>query len=121
MDRIVLEGLAFFGRHGVLPAERTLGAVFTVDIELGLDLAAAGRTDDLAQTLDYRLAHEAAREVVEGEPLNLIEAVAERIASRLLALERVETVTVRVHKSPALGGPFKNLHVELTRHRGHDA
>jgi len=52
-DRILLEGMIFHGRHGTLPAERELGQPFVVDIELRLDLQAAGLSDDLTQTVDY--------------------------------------------------------------------
>lgn len=117
MDRILLEGLAFFGRHGVFPAERELGARFVVDVELEADLAPAGRSDHLEDTVDYSHAYEVVRQVVEGESCHLIEAVAERIAGRLLALERVERVTVRVRKRPPLPGEFAAFGVEVTRPR----
>ncbi len=115
MDRLLLEGMAFFGHHGVHPAERELGARFVVDAELELDLAAAGRSDRLEDTLDYRQPYSAVREVVEGDPCNLIEALAERIADRLLALDRVSRVTVRVRKRPPLRGEFASFGVEVTR------
>src|SRR6266699_2880415 len=100
MDRILMEGMVFFGRHGVHPAERELGARFTVDVDLETDLAAAGASDRLEDTVDYTAAHRLVGEVVGGEPCNLIEAVAERIAARLLTLDRVRRVTVRVRKRP---------------------
>ncbi len=117
MDRILLEGLAFFGRHGVFPAERELGARFTVDVELEADLATAGRSDHLEDTVDYAHAYEVVRQVMEGEPCHLIEAAAERIADRRLALERVERVTVRVRKRPPMPGEFAGFGVEVTRQR----
>src|SRR5438094_584289 len=57
MDRILMEGMAFFGRHGVFPAERELGARFTVDVELMGDLreaAASDRLDDTVNVLGLR-------------------------------------------------------------------
>ena len=110
-----MEGMAFFGRHGVFPAERELGARFTVDAILEGDLRAAGRSDRLEQTIDYARAYDLVRDVVEGEPRHLLEAVAERVAERLLELPRVERVTVRVHKKPPLPGEFRSVSVELTR------
>ena len=110
-----MEGMAFFGRHGVFPAERELGARFTVDIELEGDLHAAGRSDRLEDTIDYARAYELVREVVEGEPFHLLEAVAERICERLLVLPRVERATVRVHKKPPLPGEFRSFGVEISR------
>lgn len=98
-DRILLEGMVFHGRHGTLPAERELGQPFVVDVELRLDLRPAGLSDDLLKTVDYGEVHRLARQVVEGEPVNLTETVAERIAHA--ALEEhpiVEAVRVKVKK-----------------------
>src|SRR5438874_1780731 len=117
MDRLLLEGMVFFGRHGALPAERELGARFTVDVELGLDLRAAGRSDLAADTVDYSKAYEAVREVVEGEPCKLLEAVAERIAARLLDFEHAQRATVRVRKQPPVPGEFRAFGAEVTRVR----
>jgi dihydroneopterin aldolase len=112
-----MEGMAFFGRHGAFPAERELGARFTVDVELESDLRAAGQSDRLEDTVDYARAYELVREVVEGEPCHLLEAVAERIAERMLSFERVERATVRVQKKPPLEGEFRSFSVELVRSR----
>jgi dihydroneopterin aldolase len=117
MDRILLEGMTFFGHHGVYEAERELGTHFTVDVELELDLAAAGRSDRLEDTLDYREPYRLVREVVEGEPVHLVEALAERAAQRLLALERVASVRVAVRKRPPLAGGFRSIGVEVVRSR----
>ena len=98
-DRIVLEGMVFHGRHGTLPAERELGQPFIVDVELRLDLRPAGLSDELAQTVNYGEVHRRAREIVEGEPVNLTETVAERIAAAVLEDHpAVETVRVKVAK-----------------------
>jgi dihydroneopterin aldolase len=115
MDRLLLEGMTFFGRHGALPAERELGARFNVDVVLEADLAAPGRSDRLEDTVDYVRAYRVVQEVVEGDPCRLLEAVAERIASRLLALEGVRRATVRVRKRPPLEGEFRAFGVEVTR------
>jgi dihydroneopterin aldolase len=115
MDRIVMEGMVFFGRHGALAAERELGARFTVDVELQCDLAAAAESDRLQDTVDYSEAYEDVREVVEGEPCQLLEAVAGRIADRLLDYDRVAAATVRVWKRPPLPGEFRAFGVEVTR------
>jgi 7,8-dihydroneopterin aldolase/epimerase/oxygenase len=116
-DRIVLTGMVFHGRHGALPAERELGQRFTVDVELEADLRRAGTTDRLADTVNYVDAYEIVGEIVDGPPLNLLEAVAERIAGRLLELPGVARVTVRVHKRPPLPGEFHDAAVEVTRGR----
>jgi dihydroneopterin aldolase len=117
MDRILMEGMAFFGRHGVFPAERELGARFTVDVELMGDLGDAAVNDRLDSTINYAQAYELVKQVVEGDPCHLLEAVAQRIADRMLQLPRVEQATVRVQKRPPLEGEFRSFGVELTRSR----
>ncbi|HMQ33694.1 MAG TPA: dihydroneopterin aldolase [Chloroflexaceae bacterium] len=98
-DRIILEDMIFFGYHGTRPEENTLGQRFVVDVALHLDLRAAGEADDLAATVDYSAVHARARAIVEGPPLRLTEAVAERIAAAVLAEHpAVEAVEVRVRK-----------------------
>lgn len=98
-DRIILEGMVFFGYHGTRPEERSLGQRFVVDVALQLDLRAAGEADDLAATVDYSQVHSRARAIVEGPALKLTEAVAERIAAAVLAEHPlVQAVEVRVRK-----------------------
>jgi 7,8-dihydroneopterin aldolase/epimerase/oxygenase len=98
-DRILLEGMVFHGRHGTLPAERELGQPFVVDLELRLNLRPAGLSDDLEQTVDYGKVHRRAKEIVEGQPVNLTETVAERIAAAVLEeYPPVEAVRVKVTK-----------------------
>lgn len=112
-----MEGMAFFGHHGVYPAEREIGTHFTVDVELELDVAEAARTDRLEDTIDYRDAHRLVREVVEGEPCSLLETVAARAAERLLTVERVQRVTLTLRKRPPLRAPFRSVGVEVSRSR----
>ncbi|MGB3635093.1 MAG: dihydroneopterin aldolase [Rubrobacteraceae bacterium] len=98
-DRILLEGMIFYGYHGTLPAERDLGQRFVVDVELHCDLQPAGRSDDLTKTVDYSEVYRQAREVAEGDPVNLTETLAERIASAVLEQHTpVEAVRVKVAK-----------------------
>jgi len=98
-DRISLTGLTFIGRHGVLPAERSLGQRFVVDVTLECDTTAAGQSDDLAHTIDYSAVYEIVREIVTGPPRNLIESVAAAIADETLRTQsRASAVTVRVAK-----------------------
>lgn len=101
-DRIELTGLRVRGRHGVLPEERRLGQDFIVDLVCWLDLTAASESDDLNDTVNYAELAQIAHDVVTGEPLDLIEAVAGRIASA--AMERfaeLHAVEVTVHKPAA--------------------
>jgi dihydroneopterin aldolase len=118
-DRIVLAGMLFLARHGVNEREKAEEQRFEVDVELGVDLRAAGSSDDLAQTIDYRGAYEIVRSVVEGPSVDLIETLAETIARELLAAdEGVEEVVVRVRKPDVdLGGPLDAAGVEIQRGR----
>jgi dihydroneopterin aldolase len=117
-DRVLLTGLVFVGRHGVLPGERGVAQRFEVDLEIAADLREAGRRDDLSRTVDYRQAYAIVRDVVLGPPLGLVEAVAEAIAARVLVLPRVSAVTVRVRKPAVhLGGPLEAAGVEIHRAR----
>ena len=101
MDRITLTGLEAFGHHGVLPHERQYGQRFVVDATLEVDLGPAGASDDLDDTIDYgRLSGDIAA-IVTGEPVDLIEALAARLATRCLDDTRVQAVEVTVHKPSA--------------------
>lgn len=120
-DRIILEGMVFFGYHGTRPEENTLGQPFVVDVALHLDLRAAGEADDLAATVDYSEVHRRARAIVEGPPLKLTEAVAERIAAAVLADHpAVSAVEVRVRKPNVRLGDtvLAGSVVEIVRRRG---
>jgi 7,8-dihydroneopterin aldolase/epimerase/oxygenase len=119
-DRILLEGMVFFGYHGTLPAERELGQRFVVDVELRLDLRPAGLADDLNLTVDYGEVHRQARQVVEGEPVDLVETVAERISASVLEEHpAVELVRVRVSKPDVRldGTVLRGSAVEIVRRR----
>jgi dihydroneopterin aldolase len=116
-DRILLSGLRVRGRHGVLAHETELGQVFVVDLELALDLAAAGRADDLALTVDYGSLAGRVAELVGGRPRRLLEAVAEDVARLVLADERVRQVRVRVAKPQAPLPVDGCVAVEITRER----
>ena len=120
-DRILLDGMVFYGYHGTLPAERELGQRFVVDVALHCDLHAAGVSDDLTKTVDYSVVYQQVREIVEGPPLGLTEAVAERIATAILARHAaVEAVRVRVAKPHVRldGGVLAGSAVEIVRRRG---
>jgi dihydroneopterin aldolase len=117
MDRLLLHGMVFFGHHGAGAAERELGQRFVVDVELEADLRQAGRSDRLDDTVDYPSAYRAVQEVVEGEPQNLLESVAERVADRMLEFPLVQRATVRVSKRPPLPSDFRAFAVEVRRAR----
>ena len=117
MDRIELLGMSFMGRHGVRDAERESPQEFRVDVEVEADLAAAGDSDRLADTVDYTRVRAAAREVIEGESRQLLESLASDIARRVLSLPHVESVSVRVAKRPASMQPLDSAAVHIKRTR----
>jgi dihydroneopterin aldolase len=118
MDRVTLRGLRGFGRHGVLPHERRDGQSFVVDVAVALDTRKAAASDDLADTVDYGGLAGRVVAVVEGEPVNLIETLAERIADVCLAEPRVEQVEVTVHKPSApVAVPVDDVTVTISRSR----
>ena len=118
-DRIVLAGMTFLARHGVNDWEKIEPQRFEVDVELAVDVRPAAAGDDLSRTVDYRGVYETVGSVVEGESLDLIETLAERIARAILAADaRVDEVVVRVRKPDVeLGGPLEYAGVEIHRAR----
>ncbi|MDT3727181.1 dihydroneopterin aldolase [Streptomyces sp. DSM 41972] len=118
VDRVALSGLRARGHHGVFPKEREEGQTFLVDLVLGLDTRPAAADDDLTKTVHYGIVAEEVVAVVEGEPLNLIETLAERIAQVCLKHDVVQEVEVRVHKPDApITVPFDDVTVTITRSR----
>lgn len=113
-DRLALTGLRVRGRHGVLPAERRDGQDFVVDVVLELDLRAAAADDDLARTVDYAVLADRLSTVVAGEPVDLIETLAERLAAVCLADPAVRQATVTVHK-PQAPSAWDGVAVTLVR------
>jgi 7,8-dihydroneopterin aldolase/epimerase/oxygenase len=115
-DRILLNGIGFYGYHGVHEEERRLGQRFLVDVELQLDLAGAEHWTDVSATVDYGRVHAAVLEIGTGAPCQLIETVAARIAAALLSRFALQQVTVRVTKpAPPMPGLVGSVAVEVTR------
>lgn len=117
-DRISLTGVSATGHHGVLAHERRDGQLFVVDLVLHRDLGPAADSDDLGRTVNYAAVAADVVEIISGPPLDLIEAVAARIATRVLEAYQVGTVEVTVHKPQApVGVPFNDVAVTVVRHR----
>ena len=114
-----LAGMSFYGYHGVTAAERETGRVFEVDCELEVDLADAGKSDRLTDTVDYSKAYAIVKEIVEGKAFSLLEGLAGEMTARLLEQLPVYRVTLRVRKlNPPLAGQIRHIEVELTRLQG---
>lgn len=117
-DRITLTGLRVRGHHGVYDFERADGQDFVVDVALELDLGPAAASDDVADTVHYGELAGRLAEVVAGEPVNLIETLADRLAGVCLADRRVAAATVTVHKPGApIPQEFADVAVTLRRER----
>ena len=120
-DRISLIGISAFGYHGVFDSERQRGQRFVVDVSCSLDLSSAADTDDLGKTIDYAALAQAVAADVERDPLNLIEALADRIALTCLRHEAVQCVEVTVHKPQApMPVDVADIAVTLTRSRRYE-
>ncbi len=118
-DKILLTGIEIFGHHGCSEEEQQRGQVFITDIELGLDLSKAGKSDEISDTVDYAAVMEEIKKIVGGKPRKLIETVAEEIAETLLQnFPLLENVKVKIRKPSAeLIGIFEHAAVEIFRSR----
>lgn len=118
-DRVELRGLRARGRHGVLGAERELGQEFVADVVLHVDTRTAAATDDLADAVDYSVVAADVHAVLAGEPVDLLESLAQRVAEACLAPAGVAEVEVAVHKPSApVGVPFADVVLRVRRRRG---
>lgn len=117
MDSITMKGLYFYGYHGALEEERTLGQEFVVDLELFCSLKKPGLSDDLRDSINYAAVYSVVKECVEKERYNLVEALAERIADRILKeFEGIREIDIGVKKPGApLAGNFDYVGVKLRR------
>jgi 7,8-dihydroneopterin aldolase/epimerase/oxygenase len=117
-DRIALRGLRAHGRHGVYDFERERGQMFRVDAVLELDTRPAAADDDLDRTVNYAELAQQLYAVLSGEPVSLLETLAQRLADVCLANALVEAVEITVHKPQAeLGVPFDDVTVTIRRSR----
>lgn len=115
-DQISLTGLRVWGRHGVLPEERRDGQDFVVDVQLAVDTRLASASDELRDTVDYATLADRLAAVVAGEPVNLIETLATRLAEVCLADQRVVSATVTVRKPGApIPHAFADVAVTVVR------
>ncbi|WP_044749416.1 dihydroneopterin aldolase [Bacillus alveayuensis] len=119
MDKIYVNGMEFYGYHGVFPEENKLGQRFRLDVMLEVDLSKAGKTDDLTFTVNYADVYQICQEIVEQKVYKLVEKVAEEIAQSLLQkFSLVKQCTVKVIKpDPPIPGHYQSVAIEITRGR----
>ncbi len=117
-DQIAILGIRGQGHHGVFQHERADGQEFIVDVVLDVSTAPAADSDDLADTVDYGAVAVAVHAVIVGEPVDLVETLAERIADACLAFTGVARVAVTVHKPHApIPVPFTDVELRIVRGR----
>jgi dihydroneopterin aldolase len=117
-DHITIKGIRATGYHGVFEHERRDGQEFVVDLVLAVDTRKAAKRDDLHRTVDYGTVAQVVVDVIGGEPVNLIETLAQRIADEVLRHDRVSFVQVTVHKPSApVPVPFDDIAVTILRAR----
>jgi 7,8-dihydroneopterin aldolase/epimerase/oxygenase len=115
-DRIAIRGLSAHAHHGVYAFERERGQIFRVDAVLELDTAPAAAGDDLERTVNYAELAQRLHAVLTGEPVDLLETLAQRLADVCLADPLVDAVEITVHKPEAdLGVPFDDVTVAIRR------
>jgi dihydroneopterin aldolase len=115
-DRIAVRGIRAHAHHGVYSWERERGQMFRVDAVLELDTAPAAASDDLERTVNYAELAQRLHAVLAGEPVNLLETLAQRLAEVCLAAPVVGAVEITVHKPDAeLGVPFDDVAVTIRR------
>ena len=117
-DRIAVRGITAHAHHGVYDWERERGQTFRVDAVLELDTAPAAAGDDLARTVNYAALAQELHAVLTGEPVDLLETLAQRLADTCLANPLVDAVEITVHKPEAdLGVPFDDVAVTIRRQK----
>lgn len=119
MDKIIMQHMGFYGFHGVLEEEKTIGQKFFVDLEMSVDLSEAGKSDQVDHTVSYADVYDDVKYFVESARYNLIEALGENICNMILAkYSQVHEVMVRIKKPEApVRGIFDYFAVEIRRGR----
>lgn len=119
MDKILLNNMAFYGYHGVLKEETTLGQKFFIDIELFLNLKDAGEDDDLNKSVSYAEVYNTVKLIAEGKPFKLLEAFAESLSNTILnEYPLIYGLNIKIRKPEApVPGIYDFFGVEITRYR----
>lgn len=117
-DVIRVCGMSFYGYHGVTAAEKETGRLYEIDCELEVDLAEAGHSDELQDTIDYAEVYAMVKELAEGTAYALLEGLATALAIKILDSFPAYRVTLKVRKmTPPIAGHIKYIEVEITRYQ----
>jgi dihydroneopterin aldolase len=116
-DVILLEGIQIPAALGVTASERRVRRPVLLDLEVGRDLRAAGRSDRIRHTLHYKRIFEVVEDVAANQQHRLVEALGDRIARAVLAKFDAEWVTVTVRKPTPIAGVLRHAGVRVTRRR----
>jgi len=116
-DIILLEGIQIPAALGVTAAERRMRRPVTLDLEAVRDLRAAGRSDQIRQTIHYERIFEVIEDIAGNHEHRLVESLGERIAEAILAKFDVESVTVTVRKPKPIAGVLDYAGIRITRSR----
>lgn len=117
-DRIRISGIEVLATHGVLDSEKQTAQKFLIDVELTLDLRAAGASDRLDETVDYGELSQRTHDYVASNSFDLIERIAHGVAGLAMEYPKVEAVEVTVHKPDApIEVPFADVSVTVSRER----
>ncbi|MFC3419238.1 dihydroneopterin aldolase [Salinicoccus hispanicus] len=119
MDNIRINGIKTYAYHGVLEAERVLGQFFITDVVMYLDLSDASRTDNLTETVHYGEAYHMIEKIIKGEPVDLIEHLAEKVSMALFdQYDKIVGTEVTITKiNPPIEGNYDNVSITLNRKR----
>ena len=116
MDKIRIHNMIFFAYHGVTSEEKSQGQIFEVDIEVGINLRDTANSDSLKASIDYSILYDIVKNEILKNKYNLIEYLAEKISSKVLSLNKVLFVTIRIRKPNApINGEFDSVEIEITR------
>ncbi len=116
MDIIQLTAIRCYGYTGYLAEEQLLGQWFEVDLRMHVDLALAGKSDHIEDTLDYRSVISEVKEIISSQKFALVEKLAATLVQAVLSHRLVQKVELKLHKVaapiPDFGG---RITIELQR------
>ncbi len=115
LDTIAIRGIRAYGKHGANPGERDYVQPFDVELELDVDLAAAGRSDDLNDTLDYAALHTFIVRAVRERSHQLLERLGADIVAEILLDARVRAVRLTIAKPRLLAGATPSVTLRAER------